>query len=53
MQRQAFIGRDLTSLLYPYILNLCVIILVVFPVSVKLLLAALRKCKVQGSLGWV
>ncbi len=52
MQRQAFIGRNLMELLYPYILNLCVIILITFPVGIKLFLAALRKCKVQGSLGW-
>jgi len=52
MQRQAFIGRGLTSLLFPYVLNLFLIIIIVFPVSMKLFLAALRECKVQGSLGW-
>jgi len=53
IQRQAFMGRDLPSLLYPYVLNICVIIPVVFTVSMKLFLAALRKCELQGSLVWV
>lgn len=53
MERQAFIGKSFLELFYPYGLSLCLITVIVFPIGIGIFLFCLKRCKNEGSLGWI